>query len=293
MNVSDRENLAKAISGFANSDGGVIVWGVDCRRDSKTGADLPGTKHPLEAPHRFVSWVEAAVSSCTAPAHQSVERAPITSAGGSSGFVVTLVPQSLTAPLQCIQPTDRLQYYMRAGSSFVPVPHAVLAGLFGRRPEARVAQKWIGSAVSKSPPAGLTAISLLYLSSTGRAIARDLYINVFTYPPGVNCQLKLLEVEATRWDRHDISINLWNLISREPVRVAPGASIPVGALVMELNPPFTKPLTLDVSFGCEGGERRQWRIDVPPQEVADTCSRLHANEINGNEVLKALFGAID
>src|SRR5262245_16711236 len=29
----DRDHLAKALSGFANSDGGLLVWGVEARRD--------------------------------------------------------------------------------------------------------------------------------------------------------------------------------------------------------------------------------------------------------------------
>jgi predicted HTH transcriptional regulator len=36
LNDDDRKNLAKAISGFANSEGGVIVWGVDCRQTPQT-----------------------------------------------------------------------------------------------------------------------------------------------------------------------------------------------------------------------------------------------------------------
>jgi hypothetical protein len=31
----DKANLAKAISGFANTDGGLIVWGVKARADKK------------------------------------------------------------------------------------------------------------------------------------------------------------------------------------------------------------------------------------------------------------------
>ena len=27
----DRENFARAISGFGNSEGGIVIWGVDCR----------------------------------------------------------------------------------------------------------------------------------------------------------------------------------------------------------------------------------------------------------------------
>src|SRR4028118_2129581 len=93
LHVSDRENLAKAISGFGNSDGGVIVWGVYCRRDAKTGADLPTGKHPLDQPHRFVSWLEGAVSSCTAPAHRAVEHKAIAGQSSEMGFVATLVPE--------------------------------------------------------------------------------------------------------------------------------------------------------------------------------------------------------
>src|SRR5215469_7521481 len=52
----DRRNLARAISGFANSEGGIIIWGVDCR-DQGSG-DLPGEKIGIQNPRRFVSWLE-------------------------------------------------------------------------------------------------------------------------------------------------------------------------------------------------------------------------------------------
>jgi hypothetical protein len=53
----DRNNLAKAISGFGNSEGGVVIWGVDCSR-MKDGADVAQAKVPFEDPKRFVSWLE-------------------------------------------------------------------------------------------------------------------------------------------------------------------------------------------------------------------------------------------
>ena len=40
LDISDSKNFSKAISGFGNSDGGVIIWGVDCRRDAELG-DVP------------------------------------------------------------------------------------------------------------------------------------------------------------------------------------------------------------------------------------------------------------
>src|SRR5436190_23385554 len=64
LHQSDRNNLAKAISGFGNSEGGLVVWGVDCRNIPAVG-DVAGSKFPIKNPRRFVSWLEGAVSGCT------------------------------------------------------------------------------------------------------------------------------------------------------------------------------------------------------------------------------------
>lgn len=40
LHRDDLKNFGKPIAGFANSEGGVIVWGVDCRRDPPNG-DVP------------------------------------------------------------------------------------------------------------------------------------------------------------------------------------------------------------------------------------------------------------
>ena len=71
LSHSDREKLAKAISGFGNSEGGVIVWGVDCDR-SADNADVARAKRPIQNPSRFKSWLESVVSGCTLPPHEGV-----------------------------------------------------------------------------------------------------------------------------------------------------------------------------------------------------------------------------
>ena len=89
----DRRNLAKAISGFGNSEGGIIIWGVDCRESSRGSVplgDVPVGKEPLEDPVRFRSWLEGATSGCTIPPHSGVVHEPIKTSA-RRGFVVTLV----------------------------------------------------------------------------------------------------------------------------------------------------------------------------------------------------------
>jgi hypothetical protein len=137
LHDNDRWNLAKAISGFANSEGGVIVWRVDCRDTSGSG-DVASAKVPIQNPKRFVSWLEGVVSGYTVPAHPLVRHTAVESSPGL-GFAVSHIPKSYLALHQCLKP---LQYYIRAGSDFVPTPHAVLEGLFGRRPQPFVFHMW-------------------------------------------------------------------------------------------------------------------------------------------------------
>jgi len=68
LSQNDRSNLARAISGFGNSEGGVILWGIDCRNDENF-ADVAQAKFPLEDAQKFASWLEGAVSSSTIPPH--------------------------------------------------------------------------------------------------------------------------------------------------------------------------------------------------------------------------------
>ena len=56
LHRDDRKNLAKAISGFGNSEGGVVLWGVECSRDLEAG-DVAKAKVKVRNVHRFLSWL--------------------------------------------------------------------------------------------------------------------------------------------------------------------------------------------------------------------------------------------
>jgi len=66
---SDQKNLAKGISAFGNSEGGVIVWGI------KTGTadtDYAIAKKPIKNISNFRSLLEGFVSILTSPPHPNV-----------------------------------------------------------------------------------------------------------------------------------------------------------------------------------------------------------------------------
>src|SRR5271155_4919954 len=98
LHQNDRSNLEKAVSGFGNSEGGVIVWGVDCSRNPAMG-DVASAKMPIEQPTRYKSWLENATSGVTVPAHGGVRHHAVLIAD-DTGFVVTLIPMSHHAPHQ-------------------------------------------------------------------------------------------------------------------------------------------------------------------------------------------------
>src|SRR5450759_1748652 len=116
LHQTDKENFARAVSGFGNSEGGIVVWGVDCRTDPQRG-DVPAGKHPIKNVKRFLSYLEAATSGCTLPAHNGVRHHAIEQGGTIDGFVVSFVPKSMFAPHQCIIGKYRARYYMRVGSN--------------------------------------------------------------------------------------------------------------------------------------------------------------------------------
>ena len=93
LSDDDRKNLAKAIAGFGNSEGGVVVWGVDCRQ-TRSG-DVPTRPVPISQPVALKTLFDGAIGGLTLPAHSAVENIALLDTSGTGGFVVTHVPVGL------------------------------------------------------------------------------------------------------------------------------------------------------------------------------------------------------
>ena len=92
LHKDDRKNLAKCISGFGNSEGGVVVWGVECSRDIDIG-DVAKAKVKVKNVYRFLSWLENAISGCTIPSHNKVRNHIISVDQNGDGFIATYIPK--------------------------------------------------------------------------------------------------------------------------------------------------------------------------------------------------------
>lgn len=129
----DQKNLAKAISGFANSGGGVLVWGLQ----DKTLSPKPITDIQL-----FVSSVLDLASQVTDPVVENITADWIESdaSAGKDGYALILVPESLLPPHRVILNSKDIQnhYYIRTANSFVVASHTLLEDMFGRRPRPKL-----------------------------------------------------------------------------------------------------------------------------------------------------------
>lgn len=229
LSDKDRNNLRKAIGGFANSEGGIIVWGVDCSRDVQLG-DVANALRPITNPKRFVSWLEGAVSGCTIPPVIGVRSIAVLHDEGT-GFVVTFVPQSFHAPHQL---AGEGKYVIRAGSDFVPAPHGVVAGLFGKPPHPVVFPMFIASRLEYHKQGNTeiarTSITVV-LVNDGQVVAEDLFVSLVVHQaPGGPRDLEFepkVKWESSSGVGRDIS---W--MCPRDFRLAPGGQVQVVKLIL-------------------------------------------------------------
>jgi hypothetical protein len=250
LSDNDRKNLGKAISGFGNSAGGVIVWGVECA-PSQDGADVASSKVPIKDPTRYVSWLNAVTSGCTYPPHPGVQHTFILDGTGLNGFTATLIPQSNHAPHQAL-PDQK--YYIRAGSCFVSAPHQLLASLFGKRPMPYIYGMFDVAQIIVKDKTVLCCHVGIQLRNDGPGIARDLYATAYVHSSPTPNSIRFQLGNVHQWD----SIVSWGrhvaTISKKDIRLPPKSQICPLLIDVDFSPPFTSALNIHVEIGAGASE---------------------------------------
>ena len=130
LHRDDKKNLAKAISGYANSDGGIIVWGVDARKPEGSDVDCACELFPIDGVRVALNRLNEQTGTCVSPIVDGVLHQEIIQ-DGDTGFIKTFVPASDSGPHM----SNRREYYFykRSGDSFQRMEHFEIADMFGRR----------------------------------------------------------------------------------------------------------------------------------------------------------------
>lgn len=134
LNDDDKANLAKAISGFANTDGGLIVWGVKAKADTKDEPDVAVELFPINNLKTFQTWLNALSGKLVNPPVAGVENRLIPrTANMDTGYVITVVPKRRDTLVQANSKTCK-GFYIRSGSGFHQLPEPLIAEFYRRKP---------------------------------------------------------------------------------------------------------------------------------------------------------------
>jgi len=137
MGKDDLRNLAKAASGFANADGGVLVWGVNARR-VKADDDIDQVESTPGVPNarKLLARLNELASVATSPPVAGLEHRIIEGAPTNPDFVATYVPAGEGGPYMAMLDEAKHRYFRRLGSATLAMDHSMVADMFGRRPHA-------------------------------------------------------------------------------------------------------------------------------------------------------------
>jgi hypothetical protein len=163
-NKDDKRNFAKALSGFSNSSGGIIVWGIDARKNVD-GIDCATGIAEIANPALMVNRLNSLTGDATSPITGGVRHKAIINPQTGRGVVATLVPEHDSGPFMAKLGEQR--YYKRSGDSFYQMEHFDLEDMFGRRQKARLEILLRHKSVEND----IEQITVSILN-TGRAVAR-------------------------------------------------------------------------------------------------------------------------
>ena len=172
-----KEVWSKTVSAFANTEGGVLVWGIGAKKVNRVDA---ARKFQLVTdPDELRSRLYELHHQASDPPLSGVEIEPVRDPNeGGKGFVVCFIPQGVFVPYRAEYSNN--QYYIRVGDdSIVPRP-AILRRLFYPQSLARIEMSVVLSNHEKlmSNTPVLEWSYMVILINSGNNTAHSLYIHI-------------------------------------------------------------------------------------------------------------------
>jgi len=166
---SMKKNYASIVSGLANADGGIVIWGIGTRRPG--GEDVAFESRPSDNAtdicRRFNQWKDEA----TNPPVEGVMN-KIVEAENGNAFICTYVPASDGGPHMAMLGVN--QYKQRRAGRTSAMEHFEVADMFGKRPRPTLALEYrlrVAGIIDHKYKMSI----IIFVKNTGRGAARDIY----------------------------------------------------------------------------------------------------------------------
>lgn len=262
-----RANFSRAISGFGNSDGGIIIWGVTCVANNDQ-PDVASDLAPIANLARFHGRLNDWIAEATMPSHVYVENHPI-AIDNDSGLIASYIPLSPVRPLQ--QRFGARDFVIRAGSRFDEAPYNLLAGMFGLRPPPTI-EPDVRINISVSDPRkdesrGVRLKVHVLARNLGPVSAERVFANIASGSPDYR-------LFSTSFSGFSVS-NLDNRVCYANQEIGqylpPGQSTPIVSVLFDgqLNGIiFDRDLDLRIELGAEQASIKRFSLKASPMEIA-------------------------
>ncbi len=175
--------LAQAVSGFANTNGGIIIWGMSTRSDVHSGLDILVQIAPIGNCRKFAQQVDLALSKQVYPPVQATHsKILLESKGDTKGVIVTYIPPTTGDPIYSL--SDK-KFYFRNGDQFSLMPYEIIKRMFAgtTAPDLR---PLISSQLVTLTPQGYWRIPII-IENYSSAVAEKCTVSVKILNPG-SCQ---------------------------------------------------------------------------------------------------------
>lgn len=172
-NDNKANEISKDVSAFANSDGGIIIYGI---KEDSLNKHLPESIDPINRQEISKEWLEQVIQSRIRPKIEDITIYPIP-INNSVDLVVYMVeiPQSTTAH----QANDK-KYYKRHNFSSEPMYDYEIRDIFNRTKHPKIdLEFWISKKTYKTKSA-FPQIPDFSISSTGLPIIKEEEKNIRT-----------------------------------------------------------------------------------------------------------------
>jgi hypothetical protein len=119
-----KSELARIISGFSNTSGGIIIWGV--KTDRHGNLDILTQIEPIGSIKNFVKELELSIPLLTEPPIQTRTKIIKEKPKDNKGLAITYVPITKGDPIR----VTNENFYLRMGDHIEPMPYEVIKRMF-------------------------------------------------------------------------------------------------------------------------------------------------------------------